>query len=79
MLGLEMRRIIILSVLLLLWVIVSLGCGNTSEVIIGPEIDSINTVINIEFFENLDNGLRNVELRCVTDSIFPCANFLIVI
>ena len=72
-----MRRIIILSVLLLLWVIVSLGCGNTSEVIIGPEIDSINTVINIEFFENLDNGLRNVELRCVTDSIFPCANFLI--
>lgn len=60
-----------------LWIIVSLGCDNTKEVIIGPEIDSINTVINIEIFENLDNGLRSVQLRCVTDSIFPCANFLI--
>jgi len=72
-----MRRFIKLFLLLSLWVIVSLGCDNTSEVIVGPEIDSINTVINIEVFENLDNGLRNVQLRCVTDSIYPCANFLL--
>ena len=72
-----MRRFIKLFLLLSLWVIVSLGCDNTSEVIVGPEIDSINTVINIEVFENLDNGLRNVQLRCVTDSIYPCADFLI--
>ncbi|MCH9023729.1 MAG: hypothetical protein IH931_00185 [candidate division Zixibacteria bacterium] len=72
-----MRRTVILSAILSISILLSLGCDNTNEVIIGPEIDSINTVINIEVFENLDNGLRNVELRCVTDSIFPCANFLI--
>lgn len=72
-----MRRIIIASIILLSAILLSLGCDNTNEVIVGPEIDSINTIINIEVFENLENGLRNVQLRCVTDSIFPCADFLI--
>ena len=72
-----MQKTAILSAILSISILLSLGCDNTNEVIIGPEIDSINTVINIEIFENADNGLRNVELRCVTDSIFPCANFLI--
>ena len=72
-----MRRIIILSMLLSLWVILSLGCDNTSEVIIGPGGDSINTVINISVFEKTVPGLRNVELRCQTDSIFGCINYLI--
>ena len=72
-----MRKTVILFTILSISILLSSGCDNTSEVIIGPEIDSINTVINIEVFENLDNGLRSVQLRCVTDSIFPCANFLI--
>ena len=77
MLGLKLRRIIIASIILLSAILLSLGCDNTSEVIVGPEIDSINTVINIEAFENINAGLTNLELRCQTDSIFNCINYLI--
>ncbi|MCH7691304.1 MAG: hypothetical protein IIA17_09710 [candidate division Zixibacteria bacterium] len=72
-----MRRFIKLFLLLSLWVIVSLGCDNTSEVIVGPGGDSINTVINLEVFENTNAGLTNLELRCQTDSIFGCINYMI--
>lgn len=73
-----MRRTIILFTILSISILLSSGCDSTSEVIIGPEIDSIKTVINMELFENLDNGLRSVQLRCVTDSIFPCLNYQIL-
>jgi len=72
-----MQKTAILSAILSISILLSLGCDNTNEVIIGPVIDSISTVINIEVFENLDNGLRNVELRCVTDSIYNCINYRI--
>lgn len=72
-----MQKTAILFAILSISILLSLGCDNTNEIIIGPEIDSINTVINIEVFENLDNGLRNVELRCVTDSIYNCINYRI--
>lgn len=72
-----MRITVILSAILSISILLSLGCDNTSEVIIGPGGDSINTVINLEIFENIDRGLTNLELRCHTDSIYHCANFLI--
>ncbi len=72
-----MRKTVILFTILSISILLSSGCDNTSEIIIGPEIDSIKTVINMELFENLENGLRSVQLRCVTDSIFPCPDFLI--
>lgn len=73
-----MRRIIILSAILSISILLSLGCDNTSEVIIGPGGDSINTVINLEIFENIERGLTNLEIRCLPDSIFPCLNYQIL-
>ena len=72
-----MRKAAILFVIISILVLLSLGCDNTNEVIIGPGGDSINTVINLEIFENIVAGLTNLELRCLTDSIYNCANFLI--
>lgn len=77
MLGLKLRRIIIASIILLSAILLSLGCDNTNEVIVGPGVDSINTVINISVFEKTVTGLRNVELRCQSDSIYECINYLI--
>ena len=77
MLGLLMRRTVILSAILSISILLSLGCDNTNEVKIGPEIDSVSTVINIEIFENTEARVTNLELRCQTDSIYHCTNFLI--
>ncbi len=62
---------------ILILMFLSLGCDNTEEVIIGPGGDSVNTVINLEIFENIEAGMTNLELRCQTDSIFGCINYLI--
>lgn len=72
-----MQKTAILSAILSISILLSLGCDNTNEVIIGPGGDSVNTVINLEIFENTDAGLTNLELRCQTDSIFNCINYLI--
>jgi len=72
-----MQKTAILSAILSISILLSLGCDNTNEVIIGPSGDSVNTVINLEIFENTEAGLTNLELRCQTDLIYGCINYLI--
>lgn len=65
--------LLILGSLLLL----ALSCNNTPEVITGPPAQNINSRINLTSIENLDPVSATFELRCLTDSLYSCANYSI--
>jgi len=73
----EMRRNLILSLGLFLWLLFALGCDNTKEVIVNPPIVTINSAIKLTSFENLDPVAPTFELRCLTDSLYDCTNYQI--
>jgi len=60
-----------------LWLWLVWGCDNTREVIVNPPVVAINSAINLTSFENLDPVAPTFELRCLTDSLYPCDNFSI--
>ncbi|MGH8015020.1 MAG: hypothetical protein ACREBV_02395 [Candidatus Zixiibacteriota bacterium] len=60
---------------LALWLLLSQGCNNNEEVIVGPDKFTINSAINLTSFEKLHPASPSFEFRCLTDSIYSCANY----
>jgi hypothetical protein len=66
---------LILPLAICLWLILSLGCDKSKQVIVGPEPIILNSPINLTSFETLDPVAASFEFRCLTDSIYDCSNY----
>ncbi len=58
-----------------MWLLFTLGCNKTDEVIIGPDTQNINSAINLTAIENLNPAAATFEFRCLTDSLYSCTNY----
>lgn len=70
-----MQKLLFVLSCLAMWLILSIGCSKTNQVIVGPLPTAINSAINLTSFEKLDPLGATFEMRCLTDSIYPCANY----
>lgn len=70
-----MRLVIFIG--LLAELLLSASCNNSDEIIVEPPGQTINTAINLTSIENLDPAGNTFEFRCLTDSLYGCANYSI--